>query len=172
MENNLNYEFTTTSHGNEAIISKSYYFIFDKMTSDGTAKIFKCRHFKTGCKTRMRYENNSAITYGQEHNHESDLEHIINQKAKLKIKRRLNANPTTSSKRIYDEVINEERNILKHHLNQSHLSLSLPKFDDIILSLHNVKRLHFPKQPSSCVELKLPNECTKINDESFLLLND
>ena len=68
MENNSNYEFTMTSHGNEAIasiISKNYYYIFDKMTSDGTAKIFKCRHFKTGCKTRMRYENNSAITYGQ-----------------------------------------------------------------------------------------------------------
>ena len=77
MENNLNYEFTTTSHGNEAIISKSYYFIFDKMTSDGTAKIFKCRHFKTGCKTRMRNENNSAITYGQEHNHESDLNILL-----------------------------------------------------------------------------------------------
>ena len=81
------------------------------------------------------------------------------------MKRRLNANPTTSSKRIYDEVINEERDILKYHLNQSQLSLSLPKFDDIRSSLHNVKRLHFPKQPSSCAELKLPNECTKINDE-------
>lgn len=144
MENNTNYEITKSSHGNDAVVHDDYFYIYDKSTADGTAKLFKCRQFKSGCRRRLRFENNSVMVYGDSHNHEPDLAHIINRKVKLKMKRKINLNPTQPSKRVYDEVIIEERRILKDQLNQSQLSLSLPKFDDIRSSLHQIKRLHFP----------------------------
>lgn len=177
MENHIknltNFEIGTTNHGNEAIIHEDFYYIFDKPNAEG-AKLFKCRKFKNKCTRRCKLKNNSISIYGTEshHNHEPDTEWIINQRAKLKMKNLMDSNPTRSSKRIYDEIINEEKQILKNHLNEAQITLSLPTFDDIRTSLHQVKRKYFPRQPLSCAELILPNEFITIETKNFLLLNE
>ena len=125
IENLTNFEIANTKHGNEEIIHEDFYYIFDKRNAEG-AKLFKCRKFKSKCTRRCKLENNSILVYGTEshHNHEPDTEWIINQRAKLKIKNLMDSNPTRrQSKRIYDEIINEEKQILKNYLNEAQITV-------------------------------------------------
>jgi hypothetical protein len=120
-----------TSHGKRAIVYQQHYYVRNSSRND--TEYFKCRKFNKGCKAKITLKDGQLYSSNLIHNHEFEVQHIINIEARNEMKNKVNGNPTLPAKQIYNEVVINKRNILQenNNLNQMEINAALPTFENV-----------------------------------------
>jgi len=134
---------------------------------------YKCRQCLDGCKSLAILHKKYVKITGKPHNHESDIEYIINLETRNAVKDAVNNNPSKPVMQSYNQEIAKKREELIVNYSQSLITSSLPTFQQLSSSAYKVRSQHIPIGPQSRKDLILKNEWTNtILGKQFLMIND